>query len=77
MKAIQVTFDTALLARLDRHPVVRERGRSYVLREAAADFLRREEADEIDRRYREGYADTSEIDRELAEWAAQAVWSEE
>ena len=77
MKAIQVTFDPALLARLDRHPLVRERGRSYVLREAAADFLRRKEAEEIDRRYREGYSDTSELDRELVDWAAQGVWPEE
>ena len=39
MKAIQVTFDEELLERLDRHPAVRERGRSAVLREAAIDYL--------------------------------------
>jgi len=77
MKAIQVTFDEALLARLDRHPMVRERGRSAVLREAASGFLRRAETEEIDRKYREGYADAAELDDELIEWADQGVWQEE
>lgn len=77
MKAIQVTFDEALLARLDRHALARERSRSAVLREAAAAFLKRAEADEIDRKYREGYADAAGLDCELKEWAAQGVWSEE
>lgn len=77
MKAIQVTFDEALLARLDRHALVRERSRSAVLREATAAFLKRKEAEEIDRKYREGYANAAELDRELKEWAAQGVWPEE
>ena len=77
MKAIQVTFDEALLARLDRHALVRERSRSAVLREAASAFLKRKEAEEIDRKYREGYADACGLHRELGEWAAQAVWPEE
>ena len=81
MKPVQVTFDEALLARLDRHPMVRERGRSAVLREAAAEFLERQETREIDRRYREGYADVAGGDcalddrpGELEGWAAQGVW---
>ena len=45
MKAIQVTFDETLLERLDRHPAVRERGRSAVLREAAAEYPRRRGAE--------------------------------
>lgn len=65
MKSIQVAFDDALLERLDRHPAVRERGRSAVLREAAADFLAREDADEIDRRYVAGYAGAVPTDGEL------------
>ena len=40
MKPVQVTFDEALLERLDRHPAVRERGRSAVLREAAVEYLK-------------------------------------
>ena len=84
MKPIQVTFDETLLARLDRHPMVRERGRSAVLRTAAAEFLKRQAAEETDRRYRAGYADAAEGDcepgdwpRELDGWAAQGVWPRE
>lgn len=77
MKAIQVTFDEALLARLDRNPMVRERGRSAVLREAAAGFLRHVETEAIDRKYREGYGDAAELDDELIEWADQGEWQEE
>ena len=84
MRAIQVTFDETLLARLDRHPMVRERGRSAVLREAAADLLKRKEAEEVDRRYREGYAELAlgdcglgERAGELQGWAAQGVWPQE
>ncbi len=76
MKAIQVTFDETLLARLDRHPLVRKRGRSAILREAAAAFLKRKEDEEIDRRYRKGYADIAELDCASAEWAAQGTWPE-
>ena len=74
MKAIQITFDEALLARLDRHPTVRERGRSAVLREAAAEYLKRQDAEDIARRYRAGYRDTADLDDELQGWAAEGVW---
>lgn len=73
MKAIRVTFDEALLARLDKYALIRERSRSAVLREAAAAYLKRKDAEEIDRKYREGYANAAELDRELEEWAAQAA----
>ena len=71
MKAIRVTFDEALLARLDQYALIHERSRSAVLREAAAAFLKQKEAEEIDRKYREGYANAPELHRELEEWAAQ------
>ena len=74
MKAIQVTFDEELLERLDRHPAVRERGRSAVLREAAVDYLKRQDAEEIARRYRTGYRDTAALDDELEGWVAEGMW---
>ena len=77
MKAIQVTFDEALLERLDKNPAVRERGRSAVLREAAADYLKRQDAEEVARRYRAGYCDTSSLDDEFEGWAAEGAWPEE
>ena len=76
MKAIQITFDEALLEKLDRHPAVRERGRSAVLREAAAEYLKRREADEIARRYRAGYQDTAALDDELGGWSDEGTWPE-
>ena len=72
MKPIQVTFDEALLEKLDRHPAVQQRGRSAVLREAVADYLARKEAEEIERRYREGYGAAPPI--EFEGWADEGVW---
>ena len=78
MKAIQVTFDEALLERLDRDPGVRERGRSAVLREAAAAYLVRREAEVIADRYRSGYGDGAAVlDTELDGWTGEGVWPED
>ena len=77
MKAIQITFDEALLERLDRDPSVRQRGRSSVVREAAAEYLKRQDADDIARRYREGYGDASGLDDELEGWAAEGAWPDD
>ena len=77
MKAIQVTFDEALLKRLDRDPAVRERGRSAVLREAAAAYLVRKEADVISDAYRAGYGARAELDAELDGWAGEGAWPQD
>lgn len=77
MKAIQVTFDEELLERLDRHPTVRERGRSAVLREAAATYLVRKDAEDITRRYHAGYGHAAGPDAELEGWAGEGVWPQD
>ena len=77
MKAIQITFDEALLERLDRHPTVRKRGRSSVLREAAAEYLKRQDAEDIARQYQAGYRDTADLDDELDGWAARGAWPDD
>ncbi len=77
MKAIQVTFDEALLERLDRDPAVREQGRSAVLREAAAAYLVRKEAEVISDRYRAGYGDSAELEAELEGWAGEGAWPQD
>ena len=77
MKAIQITFDEALLERLDAHPAVRERGRSAVLREAAAAYLARKDAEDIAHRYRAGYGDAAGLDAELEGWAGEGAWPED
>ena len=77
MQAIQVTFDDALLARLDQHPEVKKRGRSAVLSEATAQYLARSATpEEIDRRYEEGYRRfPAHADPDLAGWTEQGVWN--
>ena len=76
VKTIQVTFDETLLERLDRHPAVRKRGRSAVLREAARDFLRRRETEEVDRRYAVGYGGSDSVQTELRGWDREGVLPE-
>ena len=76
MKAIQVTFDEDLLERLDRQPSVQERGRSAVLRQAAIEYLRRQEAATITARYQAGYSGAPRIDDELEGWGSEGAWPE-
>ena len=76
MKAIRVTFDEALLERLDRDPEVRARGRSAVLRDTVTAYLARKDAEDISRRYREGYGQTAGLDAELDGWAGEGAWSQ-
>ena len=79
MKTIRVTFDEALLARLDEHPEVRQRGRSAVLREAVTALLERRARDEeIDRQYDEGYDRfPAQADPDLEGWVGEGVWLSE
>ncbi len=77
MKAIQITFDETLLERLDAHPEVRERGRSAVLREAAATYLARKDAEDIAHRYRTGYVDAAGLGAEFEGWAGEGAWPED
>lgn len=71
MKAIKVTFNEELLERLDRFSTVQEQSRSAVLREAVADYLACKEAEEIARRYREGYGATPPV--EFDGWTDEGV----
>lgn len=77
MKAIQITLDEALLERLDAHPTVKEQGRSAVLREAAAAYLARKDAEDIAHRYRAGYGDAAGVDAELEGWTDEGAWPED
>ena len=76
MKAIQVTFDEDLLERLDRQSSIQKRGRSAVLRQAAVEYLRRQEAAAITARYQAGYGGAASIDDELEGWASEGAWPE-
>ncbi|MDE2640613.1 MAG: ribbon-helix-helix protein, CopG family [Chloroflexota bacterium] len=77
MKPIQITFDEALLAELDERPEVRERGRSAVLREAAAAYLVKKRSEDIARQYEQAYTRAPQSEAEVAEWESVQAWSEE
>jgi metal-responsive CopG/Arc/MetJ family transcriptional regulator len=72
MKAIQVTFDDALLDRLDRDEEVRREGRSAVLRRAADLYLRQRRQRSIADAYRRAYG--GGVDAELSGWSDEGSW---
>ena len=75
MKAIQITVDEALLARLDRDPEVKRLGRSAVFRQAVDAYLRQRRKRAIDEAYRRGYAGKPRLE-EFEGWEEEAVWPE-
>ena len=79
MKAVQINFSEDLLARLDADEVVRERGRSEVVRRIAEAWLRRREERKIAEEYARGYGpDFPPIEEELKGWVeAAAPWPDE
>jgi len=74
MKPIQVLFDEKLLESLDADDEVQRRGRSAVLREAAAGYLRRRRYAAIARGYEEAYGDGSGVDDDLEGWSEEGIW---
>ena len=73
MKAIQVTLDDDLLARLDRDEEVRRDGRSAVLRRAADLYLRKRRAGAIASAYRRAYGDGGGA-ADFEGWEKEGVW---
>jgi metal-responsive CopG/Arc/MetJ family transcriptional regulator len=77
MKAIQVSFDEQLLARLDEDPEVKKLGRSEVMRRAVASYLRRRRSDAIREDYRRAYGKRKGGDNDLTGWADEGTWPAE
>jgi len=70
MKAIQITFDERLLAKLDSDEEVKREGRSAVIRRAVADYLPKKRRVTIADAYRRAYGkQPAELD--LAGWAKE------
>jgi metal-responsive CopG/Arc/MetJ family transcriptional regulator len=76
MKAIQITVDEGLLARLDRDPEVKRLGRSEVLRRAADAYLRRQRKRTVAEAYRLAYGEGKTPLDDLEGWDEEGVWPE-
>lgn len=77
MKPVQVLFDEDLLADLDADEQVQSVGRSKVLRELAASYLRRRREAALDARYVAGYGGDSRVSEELEGLAGEGVWPDD
>ena len=73
MKAIQITIDESLLARLDADPEVRSAGRSAVFRRAVEAYLQQQRARGVKEAYRRAYG-VGTPDKELEGWGGEGVW---
>jgi metal-responsive CopG/Arc/MetJ family transcriptional regulator len=76
MKAIQVTLDAALLARLDADEEVRRDGRSAVLRRAADEYLRRRRRRAIAEGYAKAYGSGADLGPDFSGWEDEGTWPE-
>lgn len=76
MKAIQITLDDALLARLDADEEVRREGRSAVLRRAADEYLRKRRKRAIATQYAKAYGSSPDLDEEFSGWEDEGAWPE-
>ena len=74
MKAIQITLDEALLARLDADEEVRRDGRSAVLRRAADEYLRRRRRRAIAEQYARAYGRSPGLGAEFTGWQDEGAW---
>jgi metal-responsive CopG/Arc/MetJ family transcriptional regulator len=76
MKAIQITLDDALLARLDADEEVRRDGRSAVLRRAADEYLRKRRKRAIANQYAKAYGSSPHLGGEFSGWEDEGTWPE-
>jgi metal-responsive CopG/Arc/MetJ family transcriptional regulator len=74
MKAIQVTLDEKLLAKLDADDEVRRDGRSAVIRRATAEYLRRRRKHRIAEQYAKAYGGRPGLGTELEDWESEGAW---
>jgi len=67
-------FDEDLLAELDADPVVRDKGRSAVMREAVAEYLAVRKRKRIAEEYERAYTSTTELDEDVEGWEDEGEW---
>jgi metal-responsive CopG/Arc/MetJ family transcriptional regulator len=76
MKAIRVSMNEDLLARLDADEEVRRDGRSAVLRRAADQYLRQRRPRAIASAYERAYGREHGLGPEFAGWEGHGSWPE-
>ena len=76
MKAIQITLDEGLLARLDADEEVRKDGRSAVIRRATAEYLLRRRQRTIADQYARAYGANPNLGEEFGGWEDEGAWPE-
>lgn len=69
-------MDENLLKRLDADEEVRRKGRSAVLRRAAAEYLRRSRKRRIAEAYERAYRGAPGLGDEFAGWEGEVSWPE-
>jgi metal-responsive CopG/Arc/MetJ family transcriptional regulator len=74
MKAIQITLDEELLARLDADEEVQRDGRSAVLRRAADEYLRLRRRRVIADQYAKAYGNNTGLGAEFGGWEDEGEW---
>ena len=74
MKAIQVSLDEALLARLDADEEVKRDGRSAVLRRAADLYLRQRRSRAIAAAYERAYRGSPGLGSDFEGWSGEGSW---
>ena len=74
MKAIQITFDERLLARLDATEEAQRDGRSAVMRRAVEEYLRRRHRCSIAEQYKNAYGTHVPLGNGFEGWEDQGEW---
>lgn len=77
MKAIQITMDPELLARLDAQEAVKRKGRSAVIRSAVEAWLRSTREQQIVQEYQRAYGEGGGLGREWDGWEEEGTWLDE
>ena len=76
MKAIQITVDDRLLARLDADPEAKRLGRSAIFRRAVDLYLKQRRKRAVGDAYRKAYGARAGSIPELEGWAEEGAWPE-